>query len=147
MIGGNGITIKKLYAQPYTIDNKCKLILSCNRLPSSGDKTDGLYRRMLIVPFEAKFTDDIADKHIQSKLDLELSGIFNRIVKAYHYLLKSKEFTESEDVRRQLEDYREENDNLIIGETRIYIAVRKTTNISRLILKQVTIYTRIIRSL
>jgi putative DNA primase/helicase len=113
MIGGNGITIKKLYSQPYTIENKCKLIISCNDLPKSGDKSDGLYRRMLLVPFRAKFTDDIADKHIQQKLDRELPGIFNKVMHHYRDLLKRGSFPESDAVNKEMELYQEENDNMI----------------------------------
>ena len=113
MISGDGITIKHLYEQPYTINNKCKLIISCNELPKSGDKTDGLYRRMLIVPFLAKFTDKTADLMIQEKLNMELPGIFNKIIDGYNRLRTNKLFTQSNVVDEMLDDYREENDNLI----------------------------------
>lgn len=54
----------------FDLRNYAKLIFSANEVPRIDDKTDGLNRRLMIVPFKAKFTnkDDDYDPFIIDKL-------------------------------------------------------------------------------
>lgn len=113
MVTGGEIDVKKLYTQPYTIKNRCKLIMACNELPKSSDRSDGLYRRMLLVPFDAKFTDRNKDPEIREKLLAELPGIFNLAIAGYKKLKERRwRFSESVSLDEAMEEYKLENDNI-----------------------------------
>ena len=66
-----------------------KLILATNQLP----KIDSIppvavRRRYLIIPFQAYFSPETADKNLFSKLQKEKSGILNRAIEAFQQLVK-----------------------------------------------------------
>jgi len=116
LVTGGEVDIKKLYEQPYSIRNRAKIIVSANVIPTSNDKTDGLYRRLLIVPFKAKFTHDRGnlDIYIEDRMLGELSGIFNLAIKNFKTLRDNRYiFTPSNILKSTLEDYKYENDNCL----------------------------------
>lgn len=115
MVTGGEIDVKKLFVQDYTIKNRCKLIMACNELPKSSDRSDGLYRRMILVPFNAKFTEKNKDANIRDKLFSELPGIFNLAIKGYKNLKKNHwKFSRSESLEEALDEYKLENDNILL---------------------------------
>ena len=112
---GGTVSVKLLYSQPFEMKNRAKLIMNCNEMPRSSDTTAANYRRMLIIPFDAKFDEDDpqTDPHIDIKMEKELPGIFNRIVTEYKAFLKNgRRFTTSPEIRGELEEYKESNDNV-----------------------------------
>jgi P4 family phage/plasmid primase-like protien len=106
-VSGGYINVKKLYSQPYPIKNKAKFIFNCNSMPISKDKTMGLYRRMLFVPFDKVFTEETADVFIAEKLLKELPGILNFALEGYDRLLEKKKFTHSVQSEDILENFKE----------------------------------------
>lgn len=111
---GGEITVKQMYEQPYEITNRCKLVFSCNRLPKNTDPSDGIYRRLLIVPFDFKFTEDQPDfdPFIDDKLRQELSGILNRVLDGYKRLRLQNQFTKSTTVSKIVSEYKKESSNI-----------------------------------
>src|SRR5690606_24403510 len=61
IVAGQEVEVKRLYYQPYSAKLNVKLIIVCNTLPKVRDTTDGTFRRMLFVPFDAKFSADTQD--------------------------------------------------------------------------------------
>lgn len=114
LTSGGAFTVKQLYKQPYTVNaNTCKMIMSANDLPDLSDFSDGLFRRLLIVPFQARFVEGKnADPDIEDKLNKELAGIFNRVIEGYHSLQKNNGFTKSEIVKNRIDEYRVEQDTV-----------------------------------
>jgi P4 family phage/plasmid primase-like protien len=110
---GGHIRVKKLYSQPYEFENRCKLVMLCNTPPANTDQTHGFYRRLLIIPFDARFTSETRDREIDAKLAAELSGIFNFAVEGYKRLAKQREFTESVTSQESLEGYQLLNDPIL----------------------------------
>lgn len=81
----------------------CKLIFCTNTLPQFNDKSDGFYRRIMIVPFEAHFSiaDGTADINIEKKLTVEMSGILNFALEGLERLSESNfAFTKSKKMNR-----------------------------------------------
>lgn len=115
LVTGGEVMVKRLYSQPYEIKNRAKFIFGMNELPKSKDKTDALYRRMLIVPFTAQFTPEKGnrDPFIKKKLRQELPGIFNRIIDGYKRLKSQGDFTSSAAAEAALLAYRNENNSAI----------------------------------
>jgi putative DNA primase/helicase len=107
---GVSINVKKLYAQPYTVKNNCKMIVLCNELPSSRDVTHGLLSKFLIVPFDAQFDGATNDKFVLEKLLKELPGIFNLALVGYKRLHAQNGFTSSVHSTKARDDFQLEND-------------------------------------
>ena len=115
LVTGGEVDIKKLYAQPYMIKNRAKLIFACNELPKSSDRSDGVYRRLILVPFNARFTDGQRDPMIRAKLSVELPGIFNMAVEGFRRLKENGyNFTDSKKIKESFEEYKLENDNILL---------------------------------
>jgi P4 family phage/plasmid primase-like protien len=95
-VSGGHINVKKLYTQPYPVKNRAKFIFNCNSMPISKDKTHGLFRRMLFIPFDRVFTEKDADVFIVKKLVQELPGILNFALEGYDRLVVNRKFTQSE---------------------------------------------------
>jgi P4 family phage/plasmid primase-like protien len=116
MVTGGNIDIKKLYSQPYTIKNRTKLIVAANELPKSKDRSHGLYRRMILVPFDAVFTFETGNKDpkMREKLKEELPGIFNMAIEYYKKLeMNGFKFSEPSEIKNALELYKSDNDNVL----------------------------------
>lgn len=109
LASGGVISARKLRENSYQFYNKTKLILSCNDLPRTSDATYGLIRRFIIIPFRARFTDELGNKDgkIDEKLKAELPGIFNRVWEAYKICRKNGKLSPCKDAARALDDYKE----------------------------------------
>lgn len=107
LVTGGATMVRKIYKDPYMMRNRAKLIFSCNTLPATEDTTDALFRRLIIIPFKAKFEpgQENFDPHIEEKMLRELPGIFNRVIAAYKNLWERKQFTDSEAARQALDEY------------------------------------------
>jgi putative DNA primase/helicase len=112
LVGGGEITAKKLYENAYTMQNRAKFWFLCNELPKTYDLTHGMFRRMLIVPFEAVFSGDNDDKNIEEKLFAELPGILNLCLEAYQRMKLRGGVYNSEVVQRALQSYKEDVDQV-----------------------------------
>lgn len=126
MASGNTITVRAIYSQPVTIKNTATLVFTCNEVPVFKDKTEGIKRRLIIIPFENKVVNKIydLDKLLSSEnaksyiLRLALDGV-NRILTNHMELSKSKKvedtlreyYIESDSVLGFLEEYEGEIDN------------------------------------
>lgn len=106
---GGVIDVKKMYYQPYQIENRAKLIFACNVLPDSTDQSYGFLRRMLIIPFKQTFEGVADDPFIDEKFKSELSGIFNIFLAGYQRLSKQGEFTVSNTSEAALLEYKQIN--------------------------------------
>lgn len=116
MVSGGEITIKQLFAQPFEIRNKTKLVMLFNEMPESDNYTHGFLRRLLIVPFDANFSmkDGRADLTLEKTLALEAPGIFNYALEGYRRLTVQKFFTQSNSIDTMIEEYATENNEVLL---------------------------------
>lgn len=91
----------------------CKLAFAANRLPRVLDNSDGYFRRLLPVQFKRQFIDDY-DPDLFQKLKGELSEIFSWAIEGLHRLWEQKGFTNCDETKRLLLDYRRGN-NPVLG--------------------------------
>lgn len=113
---GGGYMAREIYKKPTNVtNNRTKLIMACNELPNMTDFSEGFMRRLIIVPFDAKFSEGNGnvDVDIEEKLHGELSGIFNRVVEAYQRLRLQKGFTKSVVVDLAIKEYRDNQNNVL----------------------------------
>lgn len=114
---GERLNVERKGKDPFDFKNYAKLIFSANEMPRINDYSNGLVRRLFIVPFNAKFdiTDDDYDPLIRQKLisDESMQYVLNLTLKALKRLLENKGFTKSKVVEKELQKYQEENNPII----------------------------------
>lgn len=108
LVTGGKIQVRKYYHSPYEIKNNAKLILLCNRLPYTSDDSYGMYRRLLIVPFEQSFKSELGNKdpHLRGKLMQELSGIFNLAYQGYLKFKVNSTFSACQKSERAVDEFK-----------------------------------------
>lgn len=115
---GETINVERKGRDPFDFSNYAKLIFSANRVPRINDTSDGLMRRLLMIPFNAKFTveDDDFDPFIQDKLvsDESMEYVLQLAISGLKRLLKNRKFSPSKTIEKETKQYEEQN-NPIIG--------------------------------
>lgn len=114
---GEALNVERKGKDPFDFTNYAKLIFSANEMPRINDYTDGLGRRLQIVPFKAKFhiDDEDYDPFITDKLlsDEAMQYMLCLALDALKRLLKNKKFTQSKLVQKEMEKYQEENNPVL----------------------------------
>ena len=117
LFSGNAIMVERKGERPYTIEPYATHIYSCNTIPRSFDKSDGFYRRWLLIPFNAKFsvTDDDYDPMIADKIteSTALSYLLNIGIRGAQRLIRNGHFTEPQTVIDALEAYKADNSTVL----------------------------------
>jgi putative DNA primase/helicase len=107
---GGTITIEQKYKVAFDYTNTCKLIFSCNVVPKTKDKTDGFYRRLCIIPFNAKFSKDDPDfdPRIKDKITTERakSYLLQRAMKGIERLIDNQQFTKPKVCKEIMNEYK-----------------------------------------
>ena len=105
----------KFEFEPYV-----KLFFSANNIPRMGKGRDSaaILRRLVIIPFDAKFSSDDPDynPHIGDALRSQesMEYLIQLGLKGLKRILETKKFSESEKVQKELEEY-EESNNPVLG--------------------------------
>lgn len=118
LVTGDRVNVERKGQDPFEFNNYAKFLFSANNIPRMKDKTGAVQRRLVIVPFDAKFTPTDPDFRPFIKDELcEQEPMEYLIVlglAALKRVLHRAEFTTSSRVQGQLDQY-EENNNPIIG--------------------------------
>lgn len=97
LVTGERVNVERKGKDPYDISNYSKLIFSANDLPRIDDTSDGLKRRIIFIPFNAKFTKkDVGyDPWIKDKLltNESLEYMLKISLEGLDRILMNKEFT------------------------------------------------------
>jgi putative DNA primase/helicase len=75
LTGGDPTTARFLHREFFTFVPVAKFVLAANHKPRIRDYSHGFWRRMRLIPFQARFEGDADDKHLEEKLLGELPGI------------------------------------------------------------------------
>lgn len=114
---GNTVTVERKGERPYKITPYATHIYSANTIPRSFDKTDGFYRRWLLIPFNAKFSadDEDYDPNIVDKITTPeaLSYLLNIGIRGAQRLIRVGHFTEPQSVKDALEQYKADNSTVL----------------------------------
>lgn len=117
MIAGNAISVENKGEKGYSTELYATHIYSANEIPRSFDKTDGFYRRWMIIPFNAKFsvTDEDYDPMIVDKITTPtaLSYLLNIAIRGAQRLIRVGHFTEPQSVKDALEAYKADNSTVL----------------------------------
>lgn len=109
--GRDMLKARKLYHEYAEFYPQFQIVLLVNIKPSFDGQDEGLWRRIMLVPFEASFTGDKCDRNLDDKLYAELPGILNRLVMGYQDWAKQG-LNPPEEVTAASNAYRAESDIL-----------------------------------
>lgn len=118
LVTGDRVNVERKGQDPFEFNNYAKFLFSANNIPRMKDKTGAVQRRLVIVPFDAKFTPNDPDFRPFIKDELCEQDSMEYLIllglKALRRVLMNAQFTTSSRVQGQLDEY-EQNNNPIIG--------------------------------
>lgn len=117
LVTGDNITAQRKFGHPFQFNNVSKLLFSANTLPPVSDKSFGLHRRLVIVPFLRTYTigDKDYDPNILTKLRTEYAKTYllNLGIQGIERLIQNNGFTIPNVVEEMLDDYIKDNNNCV----------------------------------
>ena len=136
LVTGDRLNVERKGQNPFDFNNYSKLLFSANSIPrmGKGKDTAAILRRIIIIPFNARFTKDDADydPFIKYKLTSQQSieYLIQLGIQGLKRILINQQFTESTKVKKEIEEYEESNNPIILffKETPITDIQRNTTN-------------------
>lgn len=115
IVSGEPTTVEHKFRDPFQMRPFSTCWFGTNHMPHTRDFSDALFRRALIIRFEAVFKPELGncDPHLGETLKSELPGILNMALKAYAGALDAAgQFTMPESSRLALEEWRLEADQV-----------------------------------
>jgi P4 family phage/plasmid primase-like protien len=101
---------RMLYQESKTLRNSCKVHMGLNDLPKPETNSDGFYRRLRIIPYNAKFKNDPAKhREIEQMMTEEAEGVLRWAIEGYQRFLRQGGFTVPQETEAMSQDYREDS--------------------------------------
>lgn len=118
LVTGDRVSAERKGQNPFEFNNYSKLLFSANNIPRIKDKTGAVQRRLVIIPFDAKFSPDDPNYRPYIKHELKSSEVMEYLINiglaGLKRVLTNRQFTASERVQKAMDEY-EENNNPILG--------------------------------
>jgi len=110
LTGGDPIESEHKFKDSHKFENRAILSFSCNSVPESYDDSNAYYKRWIVTPFDAIFSDTSTPKKDTALIDKlvtpeELSGLFNAAIKAYRDMAERGSFTGEGSTEAKRDDY------------------------------------------
>ena len=71
------MTFDRKHRQPLQVNPTARLVCATNQLPKFGDRSEGIWRRLIVLPCNAVIARDQQDRELAKKLCEEMPGILN----------------------------------------------------------------------
>ena len=115
LVGEDYLTVEKKNKNPFSFQSYARLLFSCNVIPKNyADKSEGFYRRLIIIRFNKPVPQDKKDPNLIIKFQAEADGIFLFALEGLKRLIQNNYvFSEAEKNRMEVEKYREDSDSLL----------------------------------
>ncbi len=84
------------FRKPFAAKPTAKLIMASNVRPPFRDRSDGLWRRLIILPFPVTISEEERNSQLTDDLAVELPGILNWAIRGAQSLRKERKFLEPE---------------------------------------------------
>lgn len=116
LTGEDYITAERKNKNPFSFKPYARLLFSCNEIPRNyGDRSDGFYRRLIIIRFNNAVPPEKRDPNLLEKLSAERDGIFMWALTGLKRLIaNSYLFSETAATRAELQRYRVENNSVLL---------------------------------
>lgn len=91
LVDDSDIAYERKFRDVFTGRNFARLIFACNQLPRFRDRTDGLWRRVFVVPCSASVEPDVIIRRLEDTFDM--TGLLNLVIDAGKQLIEQGGFT------------------------------------------------------
>lgn len=113
LVTGSPVTIERKYGDPFQLRNRARLTFATNVLPRFADRSNGIWRRMLILPFSQVVPEEERDRrYLDSEWWIEsgeLPGVFLWALEGLRRLRARDRFKEPVECRKIREDYKRDS--------------------------------------
>ena len=89
LVSGESMTVDHKFGQPFVMTPFASLFWATNHLPHPSDYSDAIYRRVDIIEFNRKFSEQERDVNLTRELKAEMPGILNAALDAYAGVVKT----------------------------------------------------------
>ena len=117
LVTGDRLTAERKGQDPFQFSNYSKFLFSANNIPRMSDKTGAVLRRLIIIPFEARFTKNDPDYQPFIKYELRKPEAIERLillgVQGLKRVLENNAFTSCGKIDDSLKQYEIENNSII----------------------------------
>lgn len=117
LVSGEAMNVERKGQNPFDFTNYSKLLFSANNIPRIKDKSGAVISRLVIIPFDARFSKDDPDYDPYIKYKLRqpecMEYLINLGIIGLKRVLENYSFTTSKRVQKELEEY-EVNNNPIL---------------------------------
>lgn len=113
VVTGDSLSVEEKFKDRYEIRPYAKHIFTANELPDVLDTSNGFYRRLNIVKFDAKFTDEEKQNFDISKLltNRAIDYLAKISLNAYLELLSTRHFSNESESEEILQQYKNQNNS------------------------------------
>ena len=109
-VAGDTMLFERKYRDAIDARPTAKVMIATNALPRFNDKTFGLWRRVLLVPFRQTFEAARQIKTLAQELKRELPGILNWALEGLESLTSNNGFSIPAAHEREIDEYRRDAD-------------------------------------
>lgn len=109
LTGGDKVTARFLYAEEFEYTPKFKIWVSTNHKPIIRGTDDGIWRRLVLIPFDVQIPEEKVDKDLKFKLLREAPAILNWMAEGA-YMWMQEGLSMPEKLKEASKAYRNEMD-------------------------------------
>lgn len=115
LVGEDYLTVEKKNKNPFSFQSSARLLFSCNSIPKNyGDRSEGFYRRLIIIRFNHAAPQEKRDPELLEKFRMEADGIFLFALEGLLRLINNHYvFSETQANADELQQYREDSDSVL----------------------------------
>lgn len=111
LTGSDRITARQLYQKNITFDPSHSFAMIANHLPEVPDTGHGMWRRLLVVPFDVTVPESSQDRDLPMKLEAEADAILTWAIEGWCDY-QERGLSEPEAVQVATGDYRHKSDQV-----------------------------------
>lgn len=113
LVGEDFLTVERKNKDPFNFQNYARLLFSCNEIPRNfGDRSEGFYRRLIIIRFAHSVPKEKRDPMLLEKFRAEADGIFQFALEGLIRLMNQGwKFSETQSNADERQRYREESNS------------------------------------
>lgn len=118
IVSGDRVNAERKGQDPFDFSNYAKPLFSANNMPRIKDKSGAVLSRLIIIPFNATFSADDPDYDPYIKYKLRepesMEYLIQLGIAGLKRVLKNRKFTTSAKVQKELQEYEENNNPILL---------------------------------
>jgi putative DNA primase/helicase len=116
LTGEDYITAERKNKDPFSFRPYARLLFSCNDIPKNyADRSDGFYRRLLIIRFDKPVPQNKRDTNLRERVTAERDGILAWALEGLKRLIaNSYQFSETDMTQLELQRYKVESNSALM---------------------------------